>query len=215
MAVTVSQVLIHQCEHRPQGLHQPQTQVLRQAQTGTPHRPPALVLQQPDSQPAASPHLSLPGSPLSTLDRCPQGGSREWIRMAGCILSITWKREQRGNALNPCPLAGSVVSTRWGGSTLLITSLEPPHGSAPQWRQCVTMSSGSTNAASYRAPCSSSIRGLFSGYKIRFQPLRIRNLILLGLCHMDGRREQTRMGEFILYITQRGQHSGKTHEHRG
>ncbi|TMS16467.1 hypothetical protein E3U43_013760 [Larimichthys crocea] len=71
--------------------------------------------------------------------------------MAGCISSIMWKRGQRGNALNHCLLAGSVVSTRWGGSTLSITSREPPHGNGPQWRRCVITSSGSTSAASYRA----------------------------------------------------------------
>lgn len=136
--------------------------------------------------------------------------------MEGCIMLIMWRSEQHGNSLNHCPQAGNVELTRWGVSILWIISHEPPLGSAPQWRLSETTSSGNTSAVSCRVPCSSLTRGLYLGYKTRpARPLRIRSLTLLDLCHMDGKKEQTLMAEFILYITLHGQRSGRTHELRG
>ena len=55
--------------------------------------------------------------------------------------------------------AGRNAQTPAAGSTMWTTTPGPPHGSAPQLSTCGTTSSGSPNATSSRAPCSTSAKG--------------------------------------------------------
>lgn len=58
--------------------------------------------------------------------------------------------------------AGRNAQTPEAGSTMWITTLGPPPGSAPLRSMCGTMSSGSRSGINSRAPCSTSAKDSFT-----------------------------------------------------
>lgn len=129
--------------------------------------------------------------------------------MVECTTWIMLKKEQRGIGQSLFLQAGSAELTTWAGFITLTTSPGRRRGSGRRWSPSGITSSGSSSAASSREPCSSSTRDSYMGTRI-FHPHRTKSLILLALCHMDGKRELTAMAECILSITTHELLSGKT-----